>query len=116
MALSRRTFLTTAMAGGAAAAVTAHQTGVTHPGNEYGLMAAFTVTADKRDDLADSFRAITSETKRIMEGERYDERDPSFPAVRRSHRALRYCSRCSSGPARRLAPRAGGRMRGWLAR
>jgi deferrochelatase/peroxidase EfeB len=111
MALSRRTFLTTALAGGAAAAVTAacsgdssasgsesvalgpaaplayvpfagiHQTGITHPGNEYGLMASFTVTADTRDELADTFKAITTETKRIMEGERYDERDPSFPAL-----------------------------------
>ena len=28
-----------------------------------------------------TFQAITTETKRIMEGERYDERDPSFPAL-----------------------------------
>jgi len=96
MVLSRRTFLTTALAGGAAAAVTAgcsggassgavaagtgappsyvpfagpHQTGVTHPGNEYGLMAAFTVTAEKQADLADTFQAITAETRRIMEGQ-----------------------------------------------
>jgi deferrochelatase/peroxidase EfeB len=106
MALSRRTFLTTAIAGGAAAvtagcsgdsgnAVAAgtaaaaayvpfagpHQTGITHPGNEYGLMASFTVTADTRDELADTFRAITTETKRIMEGQRYDDRDPSFPSL-----------------------------------
>ena len=82
MGLSRRAFLSTALAGGAAAAVgTAcrsaatgspaapaadggpryvpfagvHQTGITQPGNEYGLMAAFTVTADDRHEVAATF-------------------------------------------------------------
>jgi deferrochelatase/peroxidase EfeB len=58
-----------------------HQAGVTYPGNEYGLMAAFTVTADTRADLAATFQALTSETKRIMEGQRYEERDPAFPSL-----------------------------------
>jgi deferrochelatase/peroxidase EfeB len=44
-------------------------------------MAAFTVTADDRDELADTLKAITTETMRLMEGQRYDERDPSFPAL-----------------------------------
>ncbi len=117
MALSRRTFLTTALAGGAAAAVGAgcsaggssssasgsgsddsvaaggrgapgyvpfagaHQTGITYPGNEYGLMASFTVTADGRDELIDTFKAITTESQRIMEGQRYEDRDPGFPPL-----------------------------------
>jgi deferrochelatase/peroxidase EfeB len=107
MALSRRTFLSTALAGGAAAAVGAgctsasgststaasprapsyvpfagvHQTGITHPGNEYGLMAAFTVTADHGGDLAATFQALSAEIERLMEGQRYDERDPSYPAL-----------------------------------
>jgi len=110
MALSRRTFLTTALAGGAAAAVAGcsedsgssqsvsshsgsgaapsylafagvHQTGIADPGNEYGLMAAFTVTADTRDELIDTLKAITTESKRIMEGQRYEDREPAFPAL-----------------------------------
>src|SRR5215213_7310148 len=108
MGLGRRTFLTTALAGGAAAAVTAgcrdgssgragdagssatpayvpfagaHQSGITRPGNEYGLMAAFTATADTGDQLAATFQAITTESRRIMEGQRYDEREPSFPPL-----------------------------------
>src|SRR5215207_7355437 len=108
MALSRRTFLTTALGGGAAAAVAGcssdsasnqsvssgpgappvyvpfagvHQTGTAHPGNEYGLMAAFTVTADTRDELVDTLKAITTESERIMEGQQYEERDPAFPAL-----------------------------------
>ena len=44
-------------------------------------MAAFTVTAATRADLAATFQAISTETRRIMEGQRYDERDPSFPAL-----------------------------------
>jgi deferrochelatase/peroxidase EfeB len=107
MVLSRRTWGARARAGGPAAAVgTAcssnngtsavaagrpapsyvpfagvHQTGVVHPGNEYGLMAAFTVTADDAAELATSFRALSTEVARLMEGRRYDERDPSFPAL-----------------------------------
>jgi deferrochelatase/peroxidase EfeB len=106
MVLSRRTFLSTALAGGAVAAVGTscqsnhgaavaaaspapgyvpfaggHQSGIAHPGNEYGLMAAFTVTADDGDQLATTFRALSTEVERLMEGRRYDERDPSFPAL-----------------------------------
>ena len=107
MGLSRRTFLSTALAGGAAAAVgTAcrsaatgspaapaadggpryvpfagvHQTGITQPGNEYGLMAAFTVTADDRHEVAATFQAISGEIEQLMEGRPYDDRDPSYPA------------------------------------
>jgi deferrochelatase/peroxidase EfeB len=81
MALSRRTFLSTALAGGAAAAAGAHQTGITHPGNVYGVMAAFTVTADHRGDLAAAFEALSAEIERLMEGQRYAERDPSYPVL-----------------------------------
>jgi deferrochelatase/peroxidase EfeB len=107
MALSRRTFLSTALAGGAAAAVGAgctsasgstamassprapayvpfagvHQTGITHPGNEYGLMAAFTVTAGDRAELAATFEALSTEIERLMDGHPYDERDPTYPAL-----------------------------------
>jgi deferrochelatase/peroxidase EfeB len=106
MALSRRAFLSTALASGAAAAVGAacsdgsassvaagnqapayvpfsgpRQAGIVHPGNEYGLMAAFTVTADDRAQLATTFEALSREIRRLMEGQRYDERDANFPAL-----------------------------------
>ncbi|HEY2997183.1 MAG TPA: hypothetical protein VGJ43_01360, partial [Acidimicrobiales bacterium] len=44
----------------------AHQTGITHPANEQGLMAAFTVTADDRGELRATFAALTAEADRLM--------------------------------------------------
>jgi deferrochelatase/peroxidase EfeB len=46
-----------------------HQTGITHPANEQGLLAAFTVTADNRNELRDTLRALTTESERLMSGE-----------------------------------------------
>jgi deferrochelatase/peroxidase EfeB len=58
-----------------------HQTGITHPANEQGLLAAFTVTADNRDELRDTLRALSAETARLMSGAPYEERDPAYPPV-----------------------------------
>ena len=58
-----------------------HQTGITHPANEHGLMAAFTVTAADRAELRDTFVALTDEIERLMTGRAYEERDPAYPPV-----------------------------------
>jgi deferrochelatase/peroxidase EfeB len=58
-----------------------HQTGITHPANEQGLMAAFTVTAEDRGELVATFAALTAEADRLMSGARYEDRDPSFPPL-----------------------------------
>jgi deferrochelatase/peroxidase EfeB len=58
-----------------------HQTGITHPANEQGLLAAFTVTAADRDELRETFAALTGEIDRLMSGGSYDERDPAFPPM-----------------------------------
>jgi deferrochelatase/peroxidase EfeB len=58
-----------------------HQTGITHPANEQGLLAAFTVAARDRDELVETFTSLTGETRRLMSGDAYDERDPAFPPV-----------------------------------
>jgi deferrochelatase/peroxidase EfeB len=59
----------------------AHQTGITHPANEQGLLAAFTVTADNRDELRETLRALSSESERLMSGEPYEDRDPAYPPL-----------------------------------
>jgi deferrochelatase/peroxidase EfeB len=106
--VSRRRFLAGGLAAGAAAAVPAaacgsggsgadpaaagpqpqylpfrapHQAGITHPGNQQGLMAAFTVTAADRSELRDTFTALTGEIDRLMSGRRYEERDPAYPSL-----------------------------------
>jgi deferrochelatase/peroxidase EfeB len=58
-----------------------HQTGITHPANEQGLLAAFTVTADDRNDLRDTLRALSAESERLMSGEPYEDRDPAYPPL-----------------------------------
>jgi deferrochelatase/peroxidase EfeB len=58
-----------------------HQTGITHPANEQGLLAAFTVTADNRDELRETLRALTTESERLMSGEPYEDRDPAYPPL-----------------------------------
>jgi deferrochelatase/peroxidase EfeB len=58
-----------------------HQTGITHPGNEQGLLAAFAVTADDRDELRDTVRALSAESERLMSGEPYEDRDPAYPPL-----------------------------------
>jgi deferrochelatase/peroxidase EfeB len=59
----------------------AHQTGVTHPGNAYGLLAAFTVTAADRDELAETFESLSFEIDHLMSGEPYEDRAPAYPPV-----------------------------------
>ena len=59
----------------------AHQTGITHPGNEQGLLAAFTVTAADRSELRETFADLTTEIDRLMSGSPYDDRDPAYPPV-----------------------------------
>jgi deferrochelatase/peroxidase EfeB len=59
----------------------AHQTGITHPANEQGMLAAFTVTAEDRDELAGMFEALSAEIDHLMSGRPYEERDPAYPAL-----------------------------------
>jgi deferrochelatase/peroxidase EfeB len=58
-----------------------HQTGITHPGNEQGLLAAFHVTAKDVGELRDTFAALTTESERLMTGQPYEERDPAYPPL-----------------------------------
>ncbi|MGH6690993.1 MAG: Dyp-type peroxidase domain-containing protein, partial [Gammaproteobacteria bacterium] len=58
-----------------------HQTGITHPANEQGLLAAFTITADNRNELRDTLRAVSTESERLMSGEPYEDRDPAYPPL-----------------------------------
>jgi deferrochelatase/peroxidase EfeB len=58
-----------------------HQTGITHPGHQAGLMAAFTVTAADRAELRDTLAALTAEIERLMAGTPYEERGPGFPPL-----------------------------------
>ncbi|HEX6567964.1 MAG TPA: Dyp-type peroxidase [Acidimicrobiales bacterium] len=58
-----------------------HQTGILHPANEQGLMAAFTVAAGDRGELRETFAALTAEADRLMSGRPYEERDPAYPPV-----------------------------------
>ncbi|HKY65933.1 MAG TPA: Dyp-type peroxidase [Acidimicrobiales bacterium] len=58
-----------------------HQTGITHPANEQGLLASFTVTAGDRAELAAMFGDLTDEIRRLMSGEPYEDRDPAYPPV-----------------------------------
>jgi deferrochelatase/peroxidase EfeB len=57
-----------------------YQAGITHPGNQQGLLAAFTVTAADRSELRDTFAALSGEIDRLMSGRRYEERDPAYPS------------------------------------
>ncbi len=58
-----------------------HQAGITHPANEVGLMAAFTVTAADRAELRETLATLTQEIDRLMAGRRYPERGPEFPPL-----------------------------------
>jgi deferrochelatase/peroxidase EfeB len=58
-----------------------HQTGITHPANEQGLLAAFTVTADSRDELRETLRALSTESERLMSGKPYEDRAPGYPPL-----------------------------------
>ena len=55
-----------------------HQTGITHPTNAQGLLAAFTVTARDRTSLEAMLRTLSKEAQRLMEGEEYEERERAF--------------------------------------
>jgi deferrochelatase/peroxidase EfeB len=58
-----------------------HQAGITHAANEQGLLAAFTVTADDRAELRETFEALTAKADRLMSGTPYEDRDPAYPPV-----------------------------------
>jgi deferrochelatase/peroxidase EfeB len=58
-----------------------HQTGITHPANEQGLLAAFTVMADDRDELRETLRSLSTESERLMSGEPYEDRNPAYPPL-----------------------------------
>jgi deferrochelatase/peroxidase EfeB len=58
-----------------------HQTGITHPANEQGLMAAFDLTATGLDELRDTFVALSEEARHLMGGEPYEDREPAYPPL-----------------------------------
>jgi deferrochelatase/peroxidase EfeB len=58
-----------------------HQSGITHPGNAHGLLAAFHVTAADRDELRATFEALTTEIERLMSGLPYEDRDRAYPPL-----------------------------------
>jgi deferrochelatase/peroxidase EfeB len=58
-----------------------HQTGITHPANEQGLLAAFDLTATGVDEVRETFVALTDETRRLMAGKRYEDRGPAYPPL-----------------------------------
>jgi deferrochelatase/peroxidase EfeB len=58
-----------------------HQTGITTAAGAYGLVAAFTSTADDRAELIDVMHALTSEARAMMRGDRYEEREPAYPVT-----------------------------------
>ncbi len=58
-----------------------HQTGITHPANEQGLLAAFDLTAASLDEVRETFVALTEETRRLMAGDPYEDRDPAYPPL-----------------------------------
>jgi deferrochelatase/peroxidase EfeB len=58
-----------------------HQAGITHPSNSQGLLAALTVTSRDRGELAEMFQTLSREVQRLMQGEPYEERDPTFPPL-----------------------------------
>jgi len=62
-----------------------HQTGIAAPTTEDGLLVAFRCTASDRDELAAMFQALTDESRRLMTGEPYEEREPAFPPLHTGH-------------------------------
>jgi deferrochelatase/peroxidase EfeB len=58
-----------------------HQTGITHPGNAHGLLAAFHVTAADRGELRATFESLTTEIERLMSGLPYEDRDRAYPPL-----------------------------------
>ncbi|MDQ3177594.1 MAG: Dyp-type peroxidase, partial [Actinomycetota bacterium] len=62
-----------------------HQTGIAAPTTEDGLLVAFRCTASDRDELAAMFQALTDESRRLMTGEPYEERQPAFPPLHTGH-------------------------------
>jgi deferrochelatase/peroxidase EfeB len=58
-----------------------HQTGILHRGGEHGILAAFDLVAGHDGEVRETFAALTTEIRRLMEGEPYEERDPGFPAA-----------------------------------
>jgi deferrochelatase/peroxidase EfeB len=58
-----------------------HQTGITHPANEQGMLAAFTVTAADAGELQEMFEGLTAEIEHLMSGRPYEDRDPAYPSL-----------------------------------
>jgi deferrochelatase/peroxidase EfeB len=58
-----------------------HQTGITHPANEQGLMAAFDLTATGLDEVRETFVALSEEARRLMGGEPYEDREAAYPPL-----------------------------------
>jgi deferrochelatase/peroxidase EfeB len=58
-----------------------HQSGITTPVPPIALTAALDITAADRDELAEAFRALTDEARRLMSGRPYPAREPSFPPI-----------------------------------
>jgi deferrochelatase/peroxidase EfeB len=58
-----------------------HQTGITHPANEQGLMAAFDLTATGLDEVRETFLALSEDARRLMGGEPYEDREPAYPPL-----------------------------------
>jgi deferrochelatase/peroxidase EfeB len=97
--VKRRHFLGAALAGSAAVALPScsdapasagestryldfrgpHQSGVAEVGQPSGLMAAFTVVAEHREDVRQLFATLTTESERLMTGIPYEEKGPEFP-------------------------------------
>ncbi len=62
-----------------------HQVGVTAQHQPQSLMAAFDVVGADRDELRATFETLTEESARLMSGEPYPERDPSYPPLHTGH-------------------------------
>ena len=58
-----------------------HQAGVVATHQADGLLAAFNVHADDRDELRDTLRALTDQIRQVMSGTPYEDRDPDYPPL-----------------------------------
>lgn len=57
----------------------AHQSGVTSPPSAHGVVAAFDVRDETRDELRETLRSVSDATEQVMSGEAYEQRDGGFP-------------------------------------
>lgn len=56
-----------------------HQTGITSGGGSASLAASFTCLAEDRDELRETFRALSETAEQLMAGTPPETRDPAFP-------------------------------------